>query len=445
MTQRDDVGRRASASAPVRATDWRSFLILWFGQTISAIGTNATYYGLGIWTFQETGSTSALSLIILAALFPQLVVLPFTGALIDRYDRRMLMLISDSGAALATGVLVVMFASDRLTVVSLGVFVAIGSLFQGIQAPAVNAVATQLIGSEDRGRAAGLSQVGRAVPTVFGPIIAGTMVAAVGIVGVFFVDLVTFVVAVGTLWMVTIPTTKRTVAGLRGLGSVRSEAAAALRYLRTKPGLIYLMVYVAFANFALAFFNVYIFPVLLGLGDERLLGIVAGLGSGGMVAGAALMSVWGGPRRRMPLVYFGGMAMAAGMLAFGLARSAVALGAALVLLFFALAVGNSSTHPIWMAKVEEDLQGRVFSIRRFVSAVTMPVSYVLAGPFVDALLNPLVEPGDTGLFPSLVGTGEGRGAAAGIVIIAIVGMVTTISGWSVPALRNIESELPDVA
>jgi MFS family permease len=445
MTQRDDVGRRASASAPVRATDWRSFLILWFGQTISSIGTNATYYGLGIWTFQETGSTSSLSLIILAALFPQLAVLPFTGALIDRYDRRKLMLFSDTGAAVVTGILVVMFHSDRLTVVSLGVFVAIGSLFQGIQAPAVNAVATQLIEPAQRGRAAGLSQVGRAVPTVFGPIIAGTMVAAFGVVGVFFVDLLTFVIAVGTLWMVAIPATQRTVEGQRGLGSVRSEATAAVRYLRTKPGLIYLMVYVAMANFALAFFNVYIFPVLLGVGDERLLGVVAGLGSLGMMAGAALMSVWGGPQRRMPLVYFGGVVMTAGMVAFGLSRSALALGVSLVVLFFALAVGNSSTQPIWQAKVEEDLQGRVFSIRRFVSAATMPVSYLLAGPLVDNVLNPLVESGRTGLFPTIVGTGEGRGAAAGIVIIAVVGLTSTLWGWAVRPLREIETDLPDVA
>lgn len=440
-----DASRRSAGEPSVRATDWRSFLTVWFGQTASAIGTNATYYGLGIWTFQETGSTSALSLVILAALFPQLAVLPFSGTLIDRYDRRRLMLASDSGAALATAVLLVMFAGGRLTVLNLGVLVAIGSLFQGIQAPAFNAVATTLVGPGQRGRAGGLLQIGRAVPTVFGPIIAGAMVAAVGIVGVFYVDLTSFLVAVVTLALVRIPATMRTEEGQVGRGSVRGEVLAALRYLRTKPGLVYLIVYVSLANFALAFFNVYVFPVLLGIGDERLLGVVAGLGSTGMIAGAALMSLWGGPSRRMPLIYAAGVVMTAGMIGFGLFRNPVALAGSLVVLFFALAVGNSSTHPIWQSKVEEDLQGRVFSLRRFASAATMPISYLLAGPLVDRVLDPAVEPGDGGLLAAVVGTGAGRGAAAGVLLLGLVALASTVWGWSVPALRRIETDLPDVA
>ncbi len=445
MTQGEDVGGRGGFHVPPRETDWRSFLILWSGQTTSAVGTMATYYGLGIWTFQETGSTSSLSLIILAALFPQLAVLPFAGALIDRYDRRKLMLMSDTGAAVVTGILLVMFARGELTILALGFFVAVGSMFQGVQSPAFEAVVTTLVGRDQRGRAAGMAQIGRAVPTVLGPIIAGAMVAAVGIVGVFYIDLFTFVVAVTTLFKVRIPQTSRTAEGMRGLGTMRSEAIATVRYLRTKPGLIYLIIYISLANFALAFFNVYIFPVLLGIGDERLLGTVAGLGAAGMIAGAALITVWGGPSRRMPLVYFGLGAMGAGMLAFGLARRPVTLGLSLVLLFFALAIGNSSTQPIWQNKVEEDLQGRVFSIRKLASTATMPVAYLAAGPIVDNFLNRFTEVGDSGVLAILVGTGEGRGAAAGMVLIGLLTIAATVWGWLVPALRRIETDLPDVA
>ncbi len=445
MNQGEEVGGLLGLSTPRRKTDWRSFLILWFGQTTSAVGTMTTYYGLGIWTFQETGSTSSLSLVILAALFPQLAVLPFAGALIDRYDRRKMMLVSDTGAAVVTGILLVMFARGELTILTLGLFVAVGSLFQGVQSPAFEAVGTTLVGREHRGRAAGMAQIGRAVPTVLGPIIAGAMVAAVGIVGVFYIDLFTFLVAVTTLYKVRIPKTARTIEGMKGLGTMRSEAAASVRYLRTKPGLIYLIIYISLANFALAFFNVYIFPVLLGIGDERLLGVVAGLGAAGMIAGATLITVWGGPTRRMPLVYFGLGAMGAGMLAFGLARRPVTLGLSLVLLFFALAIGNSSTQPIWQSKVEEDLQGRVFSIRKFASTATMPIAYLAAGPVVDNFLSRFTEVGESGVVAAVVGTGDGRGAAAGMVLIGLITIAATVWGWLVPALRRIEIDLPDVA
>ena len=80
----------------------RTFLIVWSGQFVSLIGTGLTTFALAIWVFQETGSATQLAMIVLAARLPMLVVSPFAGALIDRWDRRMAMILADSGAAAGT-------------------------------------------------------------------------------------------------------------------------------------------------------------------------------------------------------------------------------------------------------------------------------------------------------------------------------------------------------
>ncbi|MCP3995792.1 MAG: MFS transporter [bacterium] len=437
--------QRPEISFDQSETNWRAFVRIWSGQTLSGVGTTATYYGLAIWTYQTTGSTSSLSLVLLASLLPQIAVLPLAGALIDRLDRRRLMMGADSVAALATVVLIGLFASGRLTTLNMAVVVAVGSTFQGIQSPAFSSVTTSLVARRDRNRAGGLAQVGQAVPTVVGPIVAGALLAAVDIGWVFVLDLVSFGAALLTLLLTSVPRAEKTVAGQAGAGTIRHEVATAARYLLDKRGLAYLIALIAAANILLAFFNIYLFPVLLSVGDERTVGLIAGLGALGMTAGAILMSVWTGPSRRMPLIFGASGAIAVASMVFGVAHHRIVLGAALLVAYFALAVASSSTQPIFQNKVEVDLQGRVFALRRMVGLSTMPIVYIAAGPLADRILAPRVVEDAKGWLASVVGTGDGRAAAAGIFLVGALTLIVVAAFMLVKPLRNVESDLPDLS
>lgn len=423
----------------------RTFLVVWGGQLVSLVGTNLTSFALAIYVYQETGSATKLAGILLASQLPQIVVTPFAGALVDRWDRRWAMILADAGAGLGTLAIALLLGFDRLEIWHLYVLLSIAGIFQSMQWPAYSAATSLLVPKESYTRAAGLVQLAEALGQVFAPALAGVLLVAGGLTAVIAVDVATFAVAVASLLMVRFPRPEISEAGSAAAGSLLTEARFGFTYIRQRRGLLVLLVYFAVLNLVFGFVGVVLFPLLLGFASEQAVGGIMSLGAVGMVIGSVIMSSWKGPERLVRGLLIAVTPAGVGLILMGLRPSVPFVTAAVFLAFAAMPFGNGFSQALWQRKVDPDVQGRVFAVRRTLGQIMGPVALIAAGPLLDLVFEPaLADSGSlAGSVGSVIGTGPGRGAAFMVILMGAAAMLVSVAAYSYPRLRYLEDELPD--
>ena len=423
----------------------RTFYVVWSGQLVSLVGTNLTGFALAIFVFQETGSATQLAGILLASQLPQVLFTPIAGALVDRWDRRWAMILSDFGAGLGTLAMVLLLALDSLQIWHLYIILSISGIFQSFQWPAYGAATTLLVPKENYTRAAGLVQLAEALGQVFAPAIAGFLLVVGGLELVIAVDVVTFVFAVTTLLLVRFPAPEESEAGKESKGSLLAEARFGFTYIRRRPGLFVLLWYFASLNLVFGFMGVVIFPVILGFADAQAMGNVFSIGAIGMVIGSVIMSAWKGPQHLVRGLIIAVIGLGAGLVLVGLRPNIVWVTVAAFVGFISIPFGNGFSQAIWQRKVDPDVQGRVFAVRRTLAQGTGPLALIAAGPLLDQIFEPALLPGGSlaGSVGEVIGTGPGRGAAFFMILMGLAAILISIAAYSYPRLRNLETELPD--
>ncbi len=409
------------------------------------MGSGLTRFALGVWIFKRTGSASLFALVAFFSTIPVILVSPFAGALVDRWDRRKAMILGDSGAAGATLLLVILVASDRLELWHIYVLSALGAAFGALQFPAFSAATTLLVPRHHLGRASGMVQLGQASARVLAPLLAGVILAAGGLGGVLAIDGLTFLLAVGVLFKVRIPHLEPAPARGSKRRSLLQEAGDGWRYIRDRPGLVRLLAFFAAVNLLTPFALVLTTPMVLAFTTEEYLGLVLGVGSAGAVLGGLLMSTWGGPERKILGILTTGPVFGLGLIVAGLRPSVGLIAAGLFVIYFSIPILNGCSQALWQVKVAPAIQGRVFAMRRVVAQVTGPVAFLLAGPLADRVFLPFQEAGGPlarALTP-FVGRGPGRGIGLMFLLAGILFLLTTALATASPRLCRLEEDLPD--
>jgi len=423
----------------------RSFYILWLGQLISLTGSGLTGFALGIWVFQTTGSATALTLISFFAIMPIIVFSPLAGALVDRWDRRLTLVLSEAGAALTPLVIVVLISVDRLEIWPIYIIVAISAAFRAFQFPAFSAATTMLVPKDQLGRASGMTQLAGGIGQLIAPVLAGVLLTLIGLAGVFVIDVLTFVFSIITLLIITIPKPIATEDGRIGRGSLLYESTYGWRYIMARPGLIGLLIFFASSNFMLSAVIVLATPLMLSFTTSAVLGTVLSVAGVGVLVGSVMMSVWNGPKRRVYGVLGGALLLSICIIIAGLAPSAVLIGTATFFFAICLPIVGTSSQAIWQRKVATDVQGRVFATRGMIATAAVPLAYLISGPLADYVFNPLLEVNGAlaGSVGQIIGTGPGRGIGLLFIVFGLLNILAVIAGYLYPRLRFVEDELPD--
>jgi hypothetical protein len=300
-----------------------------------------------------------------------------------------------------------------------------------------------LVPKKHLGRANGLVQLNDGLSLVIAPALAGAILVTFGLGGILVTDAATFLVAVGTLMMIRIPRPKAHAE--TATGSVWGDAAAGWRYIKDRPGLFGLLWIYAAVNFALAFVNVLIIPLVLAFSNEAGVGGMFSAVGIGAIVGSVAVSAWGGPKKRvrgtMAAIAFAGLASALA----GVAPSLLLIGVSGFLMMAVVPVANTASQVIWQTKVPPAVQGRVFAIRRMIASAISPIALIAAGPLADNVFEPLLaEDGAlAGSIGAIIGTGPGRGVAFMFILSGLLVAIIAAVGYALPRIRNLESELPD--
>jgi DHA3 family macrolide efflux protein-like MFS transporter len=428
-------------------TGMRAFLIFWIGQLVSLFGTNMTRFALTIWAWELTGQATTLALVGLFSFAPSVLVSPIAGALVDRLPRKLMLMLSDVAAGLSSVAILILYATGNLEVWHLYVAGAFAGIFESFQFPALSAAISTMVPKAQYGRANGLMSLAESASTIGAPVLAGLLLALLGIGGILVIDIITFVFAVSVLAFITIPQPKQTESGDQSKGSFWSEVSYGFRYIVARPSLLGLQLTFLGSNFFGSIGIILMNAMILARSgnNEIALGTTQTfLGLGGL-AGGLLLSSWGGPKRRVHGVLFGFIWSSIFQVWLGTGQSLWVWSTAGFLLFLYYPIINGSNQSIWQAKVAPDVQGRVFAARRMIAQITGPVGMLLAGPLADYLFEPALAA--QGLLAStfgwLFGTGPGAGMGLLISLTGLAGVAIGIIGYTVPAIRQAEDRLPD--
>jgi len=432
-----------------RPTGMFGFTIVWIGQIISLLGTSMTGFAMTIWAYEKTNAATALALVGFFFVAPMLIVSPFAGALVDRSNRKLMMMVSDVASAIATFIILMLFLTGNLQIWHLYITSAFQGIFQSFQWPAYSAAISTMIPKEHYGRANGMLSLADTASNIFAPILAGALLGIIGVAGILIIDLITFVFAIGALLFVFIPQPRVTQEGLQARGNIFKEAGFGFRYILSRPSLLALQLVFLTGNFFVGVPGaVQAAMILANTGSsEKALAYVNSAGAIGGVVGGLVMSAWGGPKRRVHGVLMGWfVASLLGGVLMGLARDIPIWAVASFFGVFFVPIINGSNQAIWQAKVPPDLQGKVFSIRRLIAWFVSPLAMLVAGPLADRLLEPAMRNPQSWLATSLgwlIGTGPGRGMALLFIVGGGLAALVGISGYFFPILRQADTLLPD--
>lgn len=423
------------------------FTIVWIGQIISVLASAMSQFGLTIFMFQKTESATALGLMQVFFITPFLLISPIAGVMVDRHNRKMMMMVSDLAAGIATVVILIFQSLGILEFWHLYFASVIYGLGMAFQWPAYSAAITTMIPKEQYGRANGMMSLVEAGPGVIAPLLAGALLPIVGLTGILIFDVVTFLFAIGALMIVHIPQPPRTEEGAKGGGGILKEAAYGFKYIFARPSLLGLQLIFFAGNLFAGIGFTLLAPMILSRtgNDSLMLGSAQTAGAVGGLIGGILMSAWGGFKRRVHGVLFGWIISGLGMAIIGLSGGLPIWITGLVISALVSSLINGSNQAIWQSKVAPDVQGRVFSARRLIAWLTNPISPIIAGTMADFVLEPQMRVTSTlsETFGWLVGVGPGAGMGLLIFVCGLGGALVGLAGYFIPAIHNAETLLPD--
>jgi DHA3 family macrolide efflux protein-like MFS transporter len=426
----------------------RGFTAVWAGQLVSLLGTSMTNFAVIIWAWEKTGVATALALVGFSFVAPYILMSPFAGALVDRWNRKLVMMLSDLAAGLSTLAVLLLFTTGMLEIWHLYVTTAFAGAFQAFQFPAFSAAVTLMLDKEQYARANGMMSLANSASNIFAPVAAGILLPIVGIGGIMTFDVLSFVVAIGTLMVIHVPQPSGPAVIEEKKRSFLEDSMFGFRYILSRRSLLGLQLIFFVANFTGSISFSLLAPMILsrtGNGSLILGSVQSAFGVGGVVGGL-IMSAWGGPKRRVNGLLLGlTTSSLLGTVVMGLGRSAPFWIAAAFMFMFVNPITNGCSQSIWQSKVPPELQGRVFSTRALIAQASQPIAMFIAGPIADRLMEPAMMPGGAlaPVFGWLVGTGPGAGMALIFLAAGLIGSSTSLGGYAFDAVRNVEDIIPD--
>ncbi|MCB9152167.1 MAG: MFS transporter [Caldilineaceae bacterium] len=423
-------------------------MLVWFGQMISLTGTGMTRFAIALWAWELTGSATALALVTFFAYLPALALSPIAGALADRWNRKLVMIMGDSAAGLATIVLLALRLLGLLQIWHVYAAVAFAGAFEAFQYPAYRAAITLMVDKAHYGRTTALMGLANNTSRILAPIFAASLYVFIGLEGILTIDIITFVFAVGTLLCIYVPAPSQSVEGTESRGHLLQEASYGFRYIWQRKPLLGLQTFFFFSNILFAFVLVLVNPYILartGNDGLQLSMVNAALGIGAVIGGSVI-AVCGGFKRQMRGIWIGWLAWSLlGAIGFGLSQSLLVWIALGVAGGFAQPLIDASSQAIWQRKVPPDVQGKIFAALRFSTQVPALASMLLAGLLADNVFEPAMRAGGTlaSPFGAILGTEAGAGIALMFVVAGVLEVLLVLTVMSIPAVRNVEEIVQD--
>ena len=418
-----------------------SFLLLWGSQTVSQLGTAMTDYAVIIWVYSQKGTASSVTLLTVCTFLPTIFLRFLAGSMVDRQNKKRIMLIADLVAACGTLAVFALHSADVLQIWHLYVINFLLSLMNAFQEPASFVAVSLLVPKEHYARASGLQGFSGAAVSIVAPALGALILAAGGLETVLIVDLATFAVAfLILLFLIRIPEPEQQ---KKEEESFSKTCTAGIRYLKEHTAILRITLFLAAINFLAKLGNDgMLSPFILGRtgNSQSVLGVVESFTAMGVLAGSLLATMMKPPKSRTRLIFIAtGLVFAGNIIQSLTARPwlwcAAAFGS-----YMLAAVMNVNMDIIMREQVPVEMQGRVFSAKGTLQNFTIPVALLLGGLLADTVFEPFMladSPGQRAL-SGFFGTGKGSGIGLMFFIVGIAGMLISFTRLRKPVYRELD-------
>ena len=427
------------------------FLLIWFGQMVSATATSITTFALYIWIIKQTAGGSSVGMMEFFFFSATLLAAPLAGIMVDRYSRKATMLVYDIASLIITAIILLLYFFESLEVWHLYVATVVQGVGYAFQWPAYRAAISTMVPKARYVRANGMMSLLDDVPDVFSPLLAGLVLGPlVGLAGILFINVIAFIFSIGTLWVTDIPQMPHTVEGERSHGALWKELAFGFIYILKRPSLLGLQLIFLAGNFfsGIALSAAVFYPmILLRTGNNtETLGFISTVGSLAAVAGGLVLTAWGGIKRPLHGVLLGWIISSL------LGLSLLGFGKGLAIWLVAMAIEavcdpltKVSDDTILQRKVSPDLQGRVFGAQSVITQFMFPFAPLIGGYLGDKVFEPAMQTQSvlSNVFSPVVGTGPGSGMALLVFLCGIGATLVGVSGYLLRPVRKLDELLPD--
>lgn len=403
--------------------EMKSYLLLWGTQSFSGLGSAMTSYALVIWSYTQRGSALMTALLMVSSYAPYVLFSIFAGALSDKWNKKAVMLVCDTAAALTTVVMLFLMQARCLQIWHLYLINGLNGLMNTIQQPASEVAVTRLLPRKYYQRVGGMRYLVNSLNSILTPVIATAVLGLAGMGAVVAFDLFTFGVAFLTLALgIQIPEEEET----KSKEKVLTTAREGLRYLSRERGIFGLILFLAAINLVASLYEAAFPAMLLSRegGSEKVLGMVNAVIGIATLAGSVLSSLLKAPKSRVRVIcnsLLFSMSTENFLLAFGRTPLVWCVGGFLG--WICIPLMNTNLDAIMRLRVPDNMQGRVYAVRNSLQFFTIPLGYFMGGFLVDRVFEPFMAlQAQESILSAMFGTGKGSGAALFFFMIAFLGI-----------------------
>ncbi|UJS03221.1 MFS transporter [Cylindrospermopsis raciborskii] len=421
------------------------FRIIWLGQLFYLIGISMTSFALNISVFRQTGSATQFALLMLTCTIPPIIISPVAGTLVDKWDRRMTMIIAHIIIGVLTLSLLIIATIGQIEIWQIYLINIFASIIGTFSNPAYKAAITSLVPPEDLSRASGMVQLSIGIQQIVGPLIAGAILDVIHLEGILTIDFLGLLIALTTLISVKFGEKIHQTEENNYQPSISflwRDVTDGWTYLIKCPGLTSLVIILTVYQFSIGFVTVLFYPLALSLTTPSELGKIVFLSGIGMILGSLLMSSWKYQWQNLITTILIAMSLSGMAIAIGGSRpSLLQMYIGTILFFFNTPFINGMIQILFQTRVAENLQGRVFALTGAISSAATPLASIVAAPLSDYVFEPLMGFDGTwskALIGQLIGTGPGRGTGLLFVIVGCFITTTAIIASQHPKIRQLE-------
>ena len=423
------------------SSGYKKFLLLWGASLISASGSGMSSFSLGIFMYQKTGLSTMTGLMILAGFLPGLIFSPFAGALADRHDRRVLMMMGDGLSII--GLLCILFSlqflQKEMLVGGILLGAAISSGFSSLVEPAFRATISDLLKKEEYTKASGMVQLIPASRYLLSPILSGLILSFAGIRSVLMLDILTILITLPITYIV-----RKEMRGIpKGEGTKLSEdLRLGFHLIYDKKGLWLLVMLGILVSFCLGTVQTLMIPMLLPFGGESFAGFATTVSACGMLAGGIILSRFSIKKDFSHILQVSLLGMGFFMAAFAWGNNKILICGFGFCLFMSLPFSNAAMDYLVRVNVSLAHQGKAWGLISLISQAGYVLAYALTGVAVDFIIKPFLQKeGNASKFAlNIPSRGEGRGAALMIIIAAAFLMIIALTIPRKSEIRELEEE-----
>lgn len=417
----------------------KNFWILWFGQSISLLGSSMTSFAVTIWAFEKTGSALVLSVSGMLIMVPKMIVGLLAGPLVDRLNKKTVMVCTDIGAGLCTLTLFILLRHDMLDIWHIYAINIASSVLSSFQSPASNVAVSTVVPKEYYIKTSGMQSFSDGFAQILAPVFAAVLLGAAGMVGVIIVDFISMAFACLTLiFLVKIPVINRENESNFNMKRYSRELRQGFEAINKSDLLRKLMLFMLFINFIAGItYYTLLSPMILArtANNSQALSFVNGAVGLGSIAGASLVLLVPSGKRKIKTMFL------CCALSFLLGDVLLSLGSTLILWvvagFFSslfLPLFNANEGYFWRTIIPLEIQGRAFSLKYALQSGIIPVGMLLGGVLADYVFEPL-----------MANNGKGSGMALLFLIFGIIGAAYSIFGIFSPSMQKAEDEAEQVS